>query len=181
MVVEQATSWFCSACNVSVHCDDNRGVTETEAVPRMLLEETFREQRAALVRLAYLMCGSREQAEDLVQTAFTAAQERGEGIENLPAYLRRTIVNRAKDAQRRHFRLRRILPRLVEDPVTLQPELDHTWAVIRSLPLQQRTVIVLHYYEDLPLVEISDLLGRPASTVRSDLHRAHANLRKALS
>jgi RNA polymerase sigma factor (sigma-70 family) len=41
-------------------------------------------------------------------------------------------------------------------------------------------VIVLHYYEDLPLVEIADLLDRPASTVRSDLRRALEQLRKAL-
>jgi RNA polymerase sigma factor (sigma-70 family) len=156
-------------------------VTETEAVPRIPLEETFREQRTALMRLAFLMCGSREQAEDLVQTAFAAAQERSDEIENLPAYLRRTIVNRAKDTQRRQFRLRRVLHRLADDPVTLQPELDHTWSVIRSLPVQQRTVVVLRYYEDLTLVQIAELLDRPAGTVRSDLHRAHANLRKALS
>ena len=147
----------------------------------MQLEETFCEQRTALVRLAFLMCGSREQAEDLVQAAFASAQERIDGIENLPAYLRRTIVNQAKDAQRRQFRLRRILPRLADDPVTGQPELDETWTVIRSLPAQQRTVIVLHYYEDLALVQIAELLDRPAGTVRSDLHRAHASLRRALS
>ena len=144
----------------------------------MQLEETFREQRTALVRLAFLMCGSREQAEDLVQAAFASAQERIDGIENLPAYLRRTIVNQAKDAQRRQFRLRRIL---ADDPVTGQPERDETWTVIRSLPAQQRTVIVLHYYEDLALVQIAQLLDRPAGTVRSDLHRAHASLRRALS
>ncbi|MGI8900103.1 MAG: sigma factor-like helix-turn-helix DNA-binding protein, partial [Nocardioides sp.] len=36
-------------------------------------------------------------------------------------------------------------------------------------------------YEDLPLVEVAGLLGRPASTVRSDLRRALDRLRKELS
>jgi len=40
--------------------------------------------------------------------------------------------------------------------------------------------VVLHYYEDMPLVEIGHLLDRSASTVRSDLRRALTRLRKAL-
>jgi RNA polymerase sigma factor (sigma-70 family) len=67
------------------------------------------------------------------------------------------------------------------EPVTTIPELDETWALVRRLPATQRAVVVLHYYEDLPLVEIGRLLDRPANTVRSDLRRAHARLRKDLS
>lgn len=156
-------------------------MTQTEATPVSHLEHTFRDQRPALLRLAYLMCGSPEQAEDLVQSAFAAAHQRWAEIDDHAAYLKRTIINQAKDGQRRQYRYRRLLPRLLAEQVTFQPEIDHTWSVIRTLPVTQRTVVVLHYYEDLALVEIAALLDRSPSTVRSDLRRAHDRLRKALS
>lgn len=145
-----------------------------------VLEDTYRELRLPLLRLAFLLTGSRETAEDLVQSAFAAAQPRWQQIVDPSAYLRRSIVNLAKDGQRREFRRRRLL-RSEPEPVTAIPELDETWSTIRRLPTNQRAVVVLHYYEDLPLVEISRLLGRPPNTVRSDLRRAHARLRKDLS
>jgi RNA polymerase sigma factor (sigma-70 family) len=145
-----------------------------------VLEETYRELRLPLLRLAFLLTGSRETAEDLVQSAFAAAQPRWHQIVDPPAYLRRSVVNLAKDGQRREFRRRRLF-RPEPEPVTAIPEFDETWALVRRLPATQRAVVVLHYYEDLALVEIGRLLDRPASTVRSDLRRAHARLRKDLS
>lgn len=145
-----------------------------------VLEETYRELRLPLLRLAFLLTGSRETAEDVVQSAFASAHPRWQRIDDPAAYLRRSVVNLAKDGQRREFR-RRLLQRPEPEAVTAIPEIDETWALVRRLPATQRAVVVLHYYEDLPLVEIGQLLDRPASTVRSDLRRALARLRKALS
>lgn len=144
------------------------------------LEATYRELHLPLRRLAFLLTGSRETAEDVVQHAFASAQSRWDGIDAPAAYLRRSVVNLAKDHHRRELRRRRLL-RVEPEAVTAIPELDETWALIRRLPRTQRAVVVLHFYEDLPLVEIGQLLGRPASTVRSDLRRALARLRKDLS
>ena len=144
-----------------------------------VIEETYRELRLPLLRLAFLLTGSRETAEDVVQSAFASAHPRWTGIEDPAAYLRRSVVNLAKDGQRRDYRRRRLL-RSEPEPVTAIPELDETWAHVRRLPATQRTVVILHYYEDLPLVEIGRLLDRPASTVRSDLRRALARLRREL-
>lgn len=155
-------------------------MTETDTAPPGF-EETYLEHRLALVRLAFLMCGSRDLSEDLVQSVFTSAHPRWHQIDNHPAYLRRAVVNLAKDGQRRHFRRLRLAPPADPQPVTLPPEIDETWALILRLPSPQRAVVVLHYYEDLPLVEVANLLDRPASTVRSDLRRALDRLRKALT
>jgi RNA polymerase sigma factor (sigma-70 family) len=144
-----------------------------------VLEETYRELRLPLLRLAFLLTGSRETAEDVVQSAFAAAQPRWQRIDDPPAYLRRSVVNLAKDGQRREFRRRRLWQPEPE-AVTAIPEIDETWQLVRRLPTTQRAVVVLHYYEDLTLVEIGHLLDRPASTVRSDLRRALDRLRKAL-
>lgn len=144
------------------------------------LEDVYREQRLALQRLAFLVSGSREDAEDIVQGVFAAAQQRWATIDNPVAYLRQAVVNRAKDHHRTRLRHLRLRP--PPDPlVSHDPEIDETWQLIRRLSPTQRTVVVLHFYEDLPLVEIAEVLGRPAATVRSDLRRALAKLKKELS
>jgi RNA polymerase sigma factor (sigma-70 family) len=142
-------------------------------------EEAYREHRLALLRLAYLMSGSHEVSEDAVQTAFVSAHDRWDQIEDPLPYLKRTVVNLVKDGQRRRFRL---LAKSAEQPsVVLPPEIDETWAQLARLPWTQRAVVVLHYYEDLPLTEVAAVLDRPAATVRSDHRRALDKLRKALA
>jgi RNA polymerase sigma-70 factor, ECF subfamily len=46
--------------------------------------------------------------------------------------------------------------------------------------MDQRTVIVLHYYVDLPLDRVAEVLSIPPGTVRSRLHLALRGLRAAL-
>ena len=144
-------------------------------------EETYRANRLGLVRLAYLMCGSHDLAEDLVHDAFTSAHPRWHAIDNHVAYLRRAVVNRAKDEQRRDVRRRRAPYPLASDLVTHPPDVDQTWALIQKLPWERRAVLVLPYHADLPLVEVARLLDRPEGTVRSDHHRALDWLREELA
>jgi RNA polymerase sigma factor (sigma-70 family) len=68
----------------------------------------------------------------------------------------------------------------VPEPVTCIPEVDETWTLIQSLPWERRAVVVLHYYEDLQLVEVARILNRAESTVRSDHRRALDWLREEL-
>ena len=152
-------------------------MSELNTGPAPAIEQVFRDERVALVRLAFLLTGSRDQAEDIVQTAFAAAHGRWSGLDDPLAYLRRVVVNRSQDHHRRRYR-RRPPPAVA---VTHQPELDETWAELRRLPAPQRAVIVLRFYEDLALTDIARLLDRPEGTVRSDLHRALARLRRTLA
>jgi len=143
-------------------------------------EETYREHRLPLLRFAYLLCGSRETSEDVVQSAFTSAQPRWDQIESPASYLRRSVLNLVKDGQRRRYRLAPLVSAPSAEAVALPPEVDETWTLIQQLSWPQRAVVVLHYYEDLPLVEIAQVLKRSESTVRSDHRRALDRLRKAL-
>jgi RNA polymerase sigma factor (sigma-70 family) len=129
------------------------------------------------VRLAFLVTGSREHSEDVVQSAFATACTRWGEIDQPLAYLRRAVVNQAHDLRKRRARER---GRPMAEAITETPEVDETWAMVQRLPHWQRTVIVLRFYEDLPLVEIAQILTRPPATVRSDLKRALDRLRKAL-
>jgi RNA polymerase sigma factor (sigma-70 family) len=143
-------------------------------------EEAYREQRLPLLRFAYLLCGSRETSEDVVQSAFASAHPRWDQIQSPASYLRRSVLNLVKDGQRHRFRLSSLFPVLHSEEVFLPPDVDETWALIQRLPWPQRAVLVLHYYEDLPLVEIAEVLERSESTVRSDHRRALDKLRKAM-
>jgi len=157
------------------------GVTDTMADPATP-EQVYRDNAVALLRLAFLLTNSREHAEDIVQQAFTSAFARWPTIEQPLAYLKRAVVNMANETHRRRARDRGLVERAgaVSEGVTTQPEVDEAWAYIRRLPARQRTVVVLHFYEDLALHQIADLLSRPAATIRSDLRRALNRLRKVL-
>lgn len=78
-----------------------------------------------LVRLGFLLTGSREQAEDLAQDAFTAfaAHDVG-GVIDTRAYLRRIVANRSASYHRR--RLRDRLRPVARQAVVLPVEVDET-------------------------------------------------------
>ena len=143
------------------------------------LETVYRSSWLPLTRLAYLLVGDRSEAEDIVQTVFTTAASHWELISDPRAYLRRGVVNRANDAHRRRFRSGTTV---VPANVTVdQPELDDMWKLVQGLPQTQRAVVVLRFYEDIAPVDIATLLGRPASTIRSDLRRALTKLKGSLT
>jgi len=144
------------------------------------VEETYRDHRVALLRLAYLMSGSHDVSEDVVQSVFASTHDRWDRIDDPLPYLKRAVVNLVKDGQRRRFRHSRTAS--LEAPLAvLPPEVDETWELIQRLSWTQRAVVVLHYYEGLTLVEVAAVLDRTPSTVRSDHRRALDKLRKALS
>jgi RNA polymerase sigma factor (sigma-70 family) len=142
------------------------------------LEAVYRSSWLDLTRLAYLLVGDRSDAEDIVQAVFTTAMARWDAIDDPESYLRRAVVNRANDVHRRSYR--RLQPGVSATASLGEPEGDELWDLVRGLPTPQRAVVVLRFYEDLTLADIAVLLGRPASTVRSDLRRALMRLRESL-
>jgi RNA polymerase sigma-70 factor, ECF subfamily len=50
----------------------------------------------------------------------------------------------------------------------------------RRLSVEHRTVIVLHHYLDLPLVEVATVMGASPGTTYSRMHHALRALRAAL-
>ncbi len=54
------------------------------------------------------------------------------------------------------------------------------WQAVQDLPVRQRSVLVLRFYEDLPEAEVARLLGLSLGTVKSRCHRALAQLRERL-
>jgi RNA polymerase sigma-70 factor (sigma-E family) len=154
-------------------------------------EVQFREfvaaRSAALLRLAYLVSGDTNLAEDLLQTTLTRtylAWRRLDGIDSLDAYTRRVLLNTATSWWRRRWRGERPTPQVPERPVSDQSdqmaERDAMWRLLGRLPARQRAVLVLRYYEDLSEADIAAELGLSVGTVKSHASRALAALRSHL-
>ncbi|MGN0344290.1 MAG: RNA polymerase sigma factor [Lachnospiraceae bacterium] len=61
-----------------------------------------------------------------------------------------------------------------------QDRYDELWDVIRKMKEEYRLVVVLFYYEDLSIRDISGVLNIPLGTVKSRLNRGKEELKQAL-
>ncbi|MEV6970840.1 SigE family RNA polymerase sigma factor [Hamadaea sp. NPDC051192] len=142
----------------------------------------FVEQRyTALLRTAYLLCGSPDRAEDLLQAALLAALPRWRRMDHPEAYIRRIMVNQLANIWRRPIReiLTAVLPdRPVRD--TAIEERDAMWLALGRLPARTRAVLVLRYWEDLSEAETAQVLEMSLGTVKSHASRGLARLRDLL-
>lgn len=151
------------------------------------LERMYATHIAAAVRLAFLITGDGEQARDIAQDAFVRVAARFTELrdpEAFPAYLRTAVVNRSRDHLRKLRTHRRFLARHPRrEAVSSQPDVegkDALWKVLQTLPVRQRTALVLRYYEDLSERQIAHELGTTESAVKSLLTRGLGQLRGEL-
>lgn len=145
-------------------------------------DELFERERAAMVRVAFLVAGSRAVAEEVTQEAFVAVYERWGRLANPGGYLRRCVINKAVTAARRRRRGDELLaasPALL--PEAADPAHDHVLDAVQRLNPRHRALVVLRYYDHLTIPEIAEVLHLPAGTVKSGLHRALAGLREVLA
>jgi RNA polymerase sigma-70 factor (sigma-E family) len=139
---------------------------------------------AALLRLAVMLAGEPHSAEDLVQSTLVKAYRKWPRVaaaEYPEAYLKAMVVNEYLSWRRR--RSSHELPTAVVDDRPTAEDVGRAhaaraacWELLGGLPRQQRAVLVLRYYEDLPDERIAEVLGCGVSTVRSNATRALARL-----
>jgi RNA polymerase sigma-70 factor (sigma-E family) len=149
----------------------------TEPYTAPSFEALYADEVDAMARLAFLMVGSTDQAEELVHDAFARLYERWDRVDNPGGYLRTCVVNGCKD-RLRHRSVERRHP--VGDPASGHDEVDELADVLATLPYRQRAAVVLRYYEDRSEADIAELLGVRPGTVKSLLHRGLARLREVI-
>ncbi|HTR71538.1 MAG TPA: SigE family RNA polymerase sigma factor [Mycobacteriales bacterium] len=162
-------------------------MTQTEAPapsPPRTFEEYAAERQAALIRFGYLLVRDHHLAQDLAQEGLAALHRRWHflRVDGSPdAYVRKVMVNELLSWRRRRSWSERPVPELREDsaqdPTTAVSERAQMWALIATLPMRQRAVVVLRYYEDLDDPAIAAILGCGVSTVATHAARALARLR----
>jgi RNA polymerase sigma-70 factor (sigma-E family) len=157
-----------------------RGVT-TDPPTAPSFDVLYRGSNAGMVRLAWLLVGSRAVAEEVVHDAFLAVHQRWTSIDNPGGYLRRSVVNGCLRWRRRAASERASFARVGEPPPTGDPDVDSMWDAVQRLAPERRAVVVLRYWADLPHGEIAEILDCPVGTVRTRLHRALAELRKEIA
>lgn len=146
-----------------------------------------------LFRLAYRLCGTRSDAEDLVQDVLIRLFERRDelsSIRDLKPWLGRVLYNRFVDGTRSYGRqpLQLVADDLMDasadnDPAVAASDsqrIGELSAALDRLSEDHRTVILMHDAEGYTLPEIETLTGIPIGTLKSRLNRARSRLRDLL-
>ncbi|HIS20932.1 MAG TPA: sigma-70 family RNA polymerase sigma factor [Candidatus Spyradocola merdavium] len=143
------------------------------------------ELQETLYRTARSILRNEQDAQDAVQEAVTQAFARLHTLRD-PAkfkpWLLRILVNTCYDACRR--RRSTVYLEAVEETLAA-PQSDceermSLWSAVMRLPEEQKAVVTLFYYEDLPIRAISEVLGVTQGTVKTRLSRARGRLRQML-
>jgi len=138
--------------------------------------------------LAGYLLGNAADAEDATQETMARAWRARATLRDaasFDAWLDRILVNTCRDRLRR----RRVV-RMVDleasgeiearDPFREFLARDELEAALGALTADQRVVVVLRFWQDLSLEQISERLGWPLGTVKSRLHHAMGAMKKRL-
>ena len=148
----------------------------------------------AIYRLSFAIVGDTADAGDATQETFVAAWRRIRSLrdaDRFDAWLQRIAVNSARMTLRARGR-RRVREIPSGDVAAIAAASDHLprpqssdadmlRAALERLPVDQRTILVLHHLEDRGVSEVAEILKIPAGTVKSRLHTARAALEEELA
>ena len=142
-----------------------------------------------LYAAARLILTDTHRAEDATQEALLAAWRDLKGLrdpDRFEPWLRRLLVNACYREARKDKSWRRAQARIepigdaTPDPAVWAADRDVVERAMNGLDPEQRALIVLHYYLQLPVAETALTLGIPVGTVKSRLSRTNARMRANL-
>ena len=153
--------------------------------------ELYAAHALGMIRLAHIMLGDQQSAEDVVQEAFCGLYRRWSGLSDPGSavhYVRSAVLNGCRSVLRRRVSSQASRNLLGEQPVVLSAESAvltgeerrAVIAAVRRLPSRQREALVLRFYLDLSAEEAGTAMGIGPSSVRSATHRALASLGRML-
>lgn len=141
----------------------------------------------ALFRVAYLLLGDHQLAQDLVQESLAktyVAWPRLRDVANAEAYTRKVIATTAISWRRRRSFHERPAEHLPEQPGSTSDDVattvvvhDALWAHLLALPPRQRAAIVLRHYLDLSEAEAAETMGCSVGAVKSSTSTGLRTLR----
>jgi RNA polymerase sigma-70 factor (ECF subfamily) len=136
------------------------------------------------------LSGNPSDAEEIAQDAFVRAHRALAGYDadrvrelRVSAWLHRIALNVFRNRVRRKLRETVPLEAIAEPRANgLGPEELHDLrSAVLGLPVRYREAIVLRHVQGFNYDEIADVLGVPAGTAKSDVHRGLAILKEELS
>jgi RNA polymerase sigma factor (sigma-70 family) len=169
---------------------EERGVADSIAAVSALPEdrwaafgELYGLEYPRMVRIAVLVTGSIETAQDVVQDSFVGVWRRWGQLRDPAGYLYRSVVNGCRSHHRRTAREQRlrtlsssVWPASSAAPVVSNELLD----ALAALPYRQRAALVLRFYDDLSEADTAAVLGCRPGTVGSLVHRGLEQLKRVI-
>lgn len=144
------------------------------------------ENQNKFYRLAYSYVQEEQAALDVVQNAICRGLENCYGLRNplaLKTWFYRIVVNESLQ----YLRKRKNETPLTEEQAARltydEPAFDkdhRAYEAVMGLPDTMKTVVILHYYEDLTLKQIAEITDTPLSTVKTRLYSALKKLKSTL-
>jgi RNA polymerase sigma-70 factor (ECF subfamily) len=146
----------------------------------------------AVFRLAYLLLGDADDAEDIAQETFLRAWkalQRFDATRPLRPWLLSIAANLARNRRRSAGRYVFALMRafrehpketLLDEASAQNTEADELWRAVQQLDLPDQQIVYLRYFLDLPVSETAEALQIAEGTVKSRLSRALEKLRKII-
>ncbi len=151
------------------------------------------QHQQAVFRLAYLLLGDADDAEDVAQEAFVRAfyaLDRFDPTRPLRPWLLQIAKNLACNRRRSMQRYLVALQRwwqfappqqtLPSQAVLHVQEAQELWQAVQQLSLSDQEVIYLRYFLELSVIDTANTLGVAEGTVKSRLSRALARLRSVV-
>lgn len=158
---------------------------QSETARRDAFTALFSQMSPRLFRTALGMLGNPHDASDALQEAGLKAYRYFDKLqqdEAGPAWLTRILINACYDQGRRRSRSMPIgLEVEREEAADIPAETD--WELVQALqtlPEDQRTTVVLRFFQDLTVPQIAEIMHVPDGTVKSRLHAALSRMRSQL-
>ena len=147
------------------------------AHPAVTIEALYRQEADKMWRALFAFSADAEIASDAVAESFAQAIRRGSAIRDPRAWVWKSGFRIASGELKRRSRNVYVVP----DGSYLDPELDtELLAALAQLSDGQRAAVVLHYYADAPVREISRRTGMSQLSVRANLSRGRKRLKLLL-
>jgi len=139
--------------------------------------ELYRLHFGPLAGYAASLVGDQAAAVDIAQEAFTRLLARWRKVRDARAWLFFVATNLSRDHWRSVTRDRELSDRAASHLLPATQSHD-PWLrdLVERLPERQRQAILLHYYADVSIEEMSRLLHVPAGTVKRRLHDGRSRL-----
>lgn len=151
-------------------------------------EDLYEKYATDVLRVCYFYLGDRQKAEDVCQDVFVRlmlnAPQLEEGREK--AWLLKVALNRCRDLWRGSWARRVVLGSPVfelipaPDDTPRREEEEAMMVAVHQLPTAFREVILLHYYQNLGITEIAQMMNLPEGTISSRLSRGRKKLETIL-
>lgn len=145
------------------------------------VEKAFEQYYSMVYKLAFIRTGNKADAEDILSDVFIRLIKNIEKIQSeahLKAWLIRATINCSNSLLKRADRVHQV--RITEVDAVTEDEKASVLPAVLNLPVHQKTVVYMYYFEGYSVEEIAKLCGVQKGTVKSRLARARKSLKNTL-